>query len=433
MGAMTSWLSRALVASALLGPAVAAAQPQPAPAVSASTDAGTARLPVLTPTDRVALAPLLAQGPVAFVEFTDGEELPAVLLAVTVHAPAATIAHVIADPAGYPRFMASLDTVHVTSRTGQVVAYEWTWRAAMFELHGTNQMTAYAPPARNAAAGHRIAIRAVSGDLGTGRFLWRVIPQGPSSSLVTLSVRLDTRQGSYVARQLSAGARSINRSINIALALEMLLSSRREAEHRAAPPTAQRAPSPGPAATMTAAALHRPDFPMDALAPMLARGDLVVLHMQGDRLSQVTVMGRMGKSRDETRAIMTDPTAFGSALMPGSHVDAAGRDEQGALFDWTVSLPLIGSSGRMRLVAEPAQISLDALSGNLVPGHWRFETPEYSWGEAAVVGWGHFDPATASWLLRGVVEGDRDFGHGIEAASLLMVVRAIRSRLWPEQ
>ena len=78
--------------------------------------AETARLSAFSAADRAALAPLLARGPVALVEFTDGDALPALLLAAEVAAPAASVAAIVGQPEAYPRFMGGPDAGGGTGR-----------------------------------------------------------------------------------------------------------------------------------------------------------------------------------------------------------------------------------------------------------------------------------------------------------------------------
>lgn len=45
-----------------------------------------------------------------------------------------------------------------------------------------------------------------------------------------------------------------------------------------------------------------------------------------------------------------------------------------------------------------------------------------------VVGWADFDLRKTNWLLRQVVDSDPYLGHGLTAASEVMLMRALRSR-----
>lgn len=412
----------ALVAVGLaLPPALHAQEPEPV-----GQPASTARLGLLTTHDRALLAPHLARGPIAFIEFAIEAELPAIVLAVEVDAPPATIAEVLSDPSAYPRFMPALDSVALKSRRGELVAWDWTWRAAVFTLRGQNVMTVYPAPGEGGRRDrpHRIAIDSTGGDLGTGRMMWRIYPHGEGRSLLVLSSRLDMRDANWLSRQISSGGNSINRSINISIGFVMLLGTKGEAERRLG--RRHRASRDLPA-------LRRPEVDMIALAPMLDRGDLVLMDLHGDRIAQATVVGRMGQTRERTREVMTSPDEFGSSLVPGSRAAIVGRDGAGVLFEWSIPLPLVGTEGRMRLEDTGAVIAVDAVEGSLAGGQWRFDTFDYPWGEAAVIGWGRFDPADTSWLIRRVIDGSPYFRHGLVAASQVMVMRSIRNRVWREQ
>jgi hypothetical protein len=413
----------AIVACLPIACASASQAQQPAPAAPLAADV--ARLSTLSAADREALAPMLARGPVALIEFSEVDALPAILLAAEVDAPAATVAAIVGDPAGYPRFMGVLDSVAVTGRHAASLSYDWTWRTALFELRGSNVMTSSAPPAAHPEQGWRFGVRATGGDLGTGRFLWRVLPVGPNRTIVTLATRLDLRESNYLARQMSQASRSVNRSINLSLGYVMLLGVRHEA-HRVAGHAPARLPAPSPA-------LPPSDVDLARLAPLLLRGDLVALTLDGDRLDHVTAIARTGTGLEFVTPVITDPSAFGSALVPGSHATIVDVQDGGGgtLFDWEINLPVIGSSGRMRLTPTDASgvvVNVSGVSGALHAGVWRFETRVQPWGEAVVIGVGRFDPGDTSWLLRGVVRSSADFSAGLTAAGELMVVRAARSR-----
>ncbi|MBW2224730.1 MAG: hypothetical protein JRF54_11055, partial [Deltaproteobacteria bacterium] len=102
-------------------------------------DALAARLGSLNPDERKLLIPYLAQGPVVLTEFQNRQtDLPAVIYAARIHAPAKTVARVIGNPAGYPRFMSALTSVDIQAVHGQMTAFEWTWGVTLFSLTGHN-------------------------------------------------------------------------------------------------------------------------------------------------------------------------------------------------------------------------------------------------------------------------------------------------------
>jgi hypothetical protein len=409
----------------LLSPHVARGDPgsEQQTGEQARNEALEARLGHLSPHERSLLSEHLERGPVGLIEFATETELPAVILATRVHAPAGQVAKLLGDPGHYPGFMPALDEVKVRTRRQRTIAYDWSWRTAVFTLRGSNVMTLYEPPEQALKRrGYRIGVRSTRGDLGKGRMMWRVYPETKDRCLLVLAMRVDMRQANYVARKLSAGGNGVNRTINISLGFVMMLSSKSKAEQKAG----WEQPDPdGPLP-----ALHPPEVELRKLAPMLRRGDLLLLEMHGQRIAQVAVVGRMGKGRERVHDVMTNPEAFGRALVQGSRAEVVSREDDGVVFEWSIPLPLVGSSGRMRLAEDGHRVSVDGVSGNLSDGRWRFQTHLFPWKEAAVVGWGRFDPADASWLLERLVSGVPWFRHGLTAGSQVMVMRSIRSRVW---
>ena len=361
------------------------------------------------------LEPHLDRGPVLMALFRQDErQAPPIVLAARVEAPAQRVAEIIAEPTEYPQFMPALDSIAVSSRSGSQIAYDWTWRVALFTLRGSNVMTVYRG---NPRRGYRIEVRATGGDLGRGRLSWRVLPDGPNRSLVVLTSRVDMRDANYLADQLAAGGMAVFRSINIALATVMVFGTRRRAEG-------------GPRSSSgELGVLSRPPIDPNALQPLANRGDLVFLELQGEELARVSVLARMASNEERTRAVMRDPEEFGQSLMHGSRAHVVQRTDEFVDFSWEIPLPLVGVSGRMRMTPTEDVIGVAGLSGSLRSGRWEFDTHVFPSGEAAVIGWGRFDPRETSRLLRRLIADDTDFAHGLAMAAQVMVARSLRSRV----
>jgi len=358
-----------------------------------------APLGLLNLEERRLLSPALDDGPVLLVDASPEQ-----------------VARVLTQPEAYPTFMPALDEVHVTSRRGAQLAYDWSWRLAVFTLRGQNVMTTLPGSSRR---GYRIDVRATGGDLGVGRMTWRVHPD-PAGSFVVFSSRLDMRDANWVSGRLEAGGRSVNRSVNIALATVMLMGTAREAERVAG---YQR-----PAVSPEAPPLTMDGLDLDALTPLLARGDLAFFHMRGDTLDEVTVAARLLTTMEPAREVLNDPEAFSRSLINGAHAEVLEQTDQGTLFGWGVSLPLIGVDGRMRLSHDGEAVAVEGVSGALEHGRWRFDTHRFPTGEGCVYGVGRFDPRETSAIVRSLIGDDAFFAHGLTAAMQIMVVRSIRTR-----
>jgi hypothetical protein len=399
-------------------PAHLSAQQRAQPA--AKHDARTDRLQGLSRADLQRLAPALARGPVALIEFADKktDELPAINLATIVHAPARDVVALLRNPRGYPRFMRTLDEVKVVSDNAHGLVYDWRWQVALFSLTGRSALTVFEPPKERPDVGYRIAIDSQSGDFGAGRITLRVLPRGERECMLTIAMRLDLRAANYVARKLAKAARSINRSANMSLAYTLLLSTRREAETRAGYKDQG----------ATAPQLHKPQFAAADLLPLLVRGDLVLLDMRGDQLDQLAVFGLIQQPSSLVRTVMLDADGFGAALLPGSSAEVVSRKDKTTTFDWDIDLPLIGVSGRMQMRDADGVVAVAAIDGALSGGRWNFEPQKLTPEVTMMAGWASFDLRTASWFMRSLADADPYLGHGMSAASQVMLMRAIRSR-----
>ena len=381
-------------------------------------DASQARLGTLDEGERELLAPHLDRGPVLLTEFQNRQtDLPAVIYAARVEAPARTVASVIAHPQEYPSFMQALESVSVKSVHGQMMAFDWTWGVTLFSLTGHNVLTAFPGDSER---GYRYEIRTTSGELGIGRVVWRIYPDGPKRSLVVFSSRLDMRNANYITRQLASEGNAVNRTINVAIAAVTLLDVKAEAERRTGTYSTKK-PKPRP--------LTRPDVDMRALANLLRRGDLVLMDLDGDTLQRVAVLGRAGASIRRVRRVMQDPEEFGRSILHGSCAEVVQRSDEGLRFEWEIPIPLLHVGGEMILRPSPTVIAVDGISGTLSEGRWRFDTYRYPSGEAGVIAWASFDPTDSPKLIRKLIAGNTQFSHGFVAATQLAVMRSLRGRV----
>jgi len=397
-----------------------AAQAETRTPTKSAANARQERLDGLSNGDLARLAPELASGPVALVEFADmqADQLPAINIAVPVQARADLVTRIISDPAAFPRFMPTLDSVKIIAKHDNSIVYDWAFDLTVLHMQGRNVMTLYPAPVGRADAAARITIDSEQGDLGRGRFLFRVHPRGDASLLV-VSMRLDLREANYVARQVAKAARSVNRSANVALAFSMALHIRSEAERQA---------KYVPAASLPHG-LRKPDIDVTRLAPLLNRGDLLFFSGVGARaLDQIAVVGAVAQNQAKVQSVMHDAKAFGSSLVPGSKAEIVAQDASGTTFDWAIDLPLVGVSGRMLMEDKPPVMSISATQGALSGGRWLFELTPVGPDATLINGWARFDFNHSTWLLEKLVSADPYLGQGIVGASQLMLMRAIRSR-----
>ena len=411
---MRSLTAMALATCAVLPLSSASAQDEPASTADQALATFSAR-------DITLLSPLLETGVVSLVEFAYGEQIPAIVIACEIGAPADVVASVIGEPARYPDFMPALDSVDVTSTDADTQSYDWSWHTSIFTLRGQNTMVRYAPPADHPERGYRFVVRSEGGDLGTGRTVWRVIPEGANRSLVMTSSRMDLRDANYIARQLAAASSTMNRSIHVALAFSMMLRTRAEAERRSGF-VRDRIVTSGDAPA-------EPTFDPTTYEELLLRGDLMwVETSDGSDQGRVVGIGRIPTDEERVRAAILDPAGFTQGLLQGAHATMLPSDD-GTRFEWGIDLPLVGTTGVMHMHEEPDRVlALDGESGALASARWRFRTRTRDYG-TLLLAWGRFDLGEGLWLVRVVQVADPAFRPGLSSSAELMMVRGLRTRL----
>jgi hypothetical protein len=130
--------------------------------------------------------------------------------------------------------------------------------------------------------------------------------------------------------------------------------------------------------------------------------------------------------------IISEPESFGKSLVPGSYARVVKREQGSKTFQWGIGLPLIGTSGTMTMREENGTVAIDAVDGAMKGGKWRFDIPSVPSGEAIVVGYSQFDISKASWLIEKITSLDPVMGHGLAAATQVMLLRALRKRAHDE-
>lgn len=365
------------------------------------------------------LSPLLDRHVVGLVQHYRRSHFPASHFAAQVDAPPADVFALLSEASGFPAFMPALSEMTVVEENRASTALTWRWQTAVFSLEGQTTMTVYAPPPAQARRGYRIVFERTQGDLGRGREVWRIMPRGANASLVTLSTRMDLSDGSYVARQMQG--RSLSRAAAATFGLGMMLNVRDEAERRAG--RAPRVPLPG---------LVRPRLgTLRRLDPIVRNGDLMIIDANAHEVGQVAFLSLHGWPEDQVRSILRHPVAFASALIGGSDAEVSSEHtEDGLRFDWEVRSALSGMGGEMTLSETPdGTLALEALEGTLEGGSWRFRTAPLPNGQAMILGWARFDPASAHPLLGAIVDADPSFRAGLVASAHAALVRAMRVRL----
>src|SRR5262245_51281247 len=135
---MSHVIRLAVVLAVICAAAQVQAEARKAPAYDARRD----RLEGITKAELAGLGPIRDRGPVALVEFADmdADQLPAINVALRVGVSAEQLTALIVEPANYPSFMPTMDSVKVLDRSPNAIVYEWSFDLAVLHLRGRNTM-----------------------------------------------------------------------------------------------------------------------------------------------------------------------------------------------------------------------------------------------------------------------------------------------------
>lgn len=370
--------------------------------------------------DRLTVRKLAKEGALVLVE-TGPDEAPAVLVTARVASSAFNVRNALMDVSGYPAWMPAHDRVqpYITTMVASGPSYQWSWTLTAFTLRGHNFVHDYTQaPSRHYVRPVRVELRYASGQLGSGRFIWRIDPISTTSCWVTIYAKLDLRKGDSVAKALTQTARSFNRSTEIGLALYMLQGVRDRL---------------GVAHLHTVEPLQSmPELNQQMVRPLLDLGDILWVGLSAQKMQEVWAMGRTGMPYDKLKEILSEPKTFGRAMMRSTLANAEMLDSEETLLKWGLSIPLLGSSGLLRLDKKPdaeSEIEVRAIEGAMKGGVWTFSSWQLPWGEGCLLGWAKFDAGDGFWLTRHLVEREPKWSSGLAVASEILSIRAIRAYL----
>jgi hypothetical protein len=179
-------------------------------------------------------------------------------------------------------------------------------------------------------------------------------------------------------------------------------------------------------------AFEPPRVDIEKLRGLLGRADLLLMELTPKGLGKLSIVGLTDVTRARIEPIINEPEMFGKSLVPGSYTRVTKREGSAKTFEWGIGLPLIGTSGTMLMRNDKGTVAIEATEGALKGGRWRFDTPALRSGEAVVVGYSQFDITKASWLIEKITSFDPVLGHGLAAATQVMLLRALRKRAHDE-
>ncbi len=172
---------------------------------------------------------------------------------------------------------------------------------------------------------------------------------------------------------------------------------------------------------------------LQTLGPLIEKGELsLVESYRSGRLRQVTVMGLIKASPDEVWKVLTDYNHYTRFLPNLANLEIVRRSGKDAVLAYELEVP--GSNIEYTLVHHHTprrriDIRLADDEGDIQTGAWRWELIPSAAGKSTIVVYTLYsDVRESSWIIRQVLKSSPSLEHGLNVATGLVTVRAIKKQ-----
>jgi ribosome-associated toxin RatA of RatAB toxin-antitoxin module len=178
----------------------------------------------------------------------------------------------------------------------------------------------------------------------------------------------------------------------------------------------------------TTLTLLPPDV-LGRLTPFLERGELSLIESKKDgSLRQITMMTVVDAPPAAVYSVVATPDRYPEFVpnMSKSRVTRRGRGV--ALVDWELEVPLNNLEGTNIYRFGQDYIDIEAVSGDLPEGHWRWEIHPTPGGRSVVVVYVYTDVRRASWIMRQLVKRHRSAEHASVLSAATVFMKSLKLR-----
>jgi ribosome-associated toxin RatA of RatAB toxin-antitoxin module len=169
------------------------------------------------------------------------------------------------------------------------------------------------------------------------------------------------------------------------------------------------------------------------LVPLLEKGELsLVESYRSGRLRQVTVVALVKASPDKVWSVLTDYRHYVEFMPNLDEIEITRREGADVVIDYELEVP--GPNMDYTLIHHHVpktriDITLADDEGDIQTGAWRWELiPHRNNSQTILVYSLYTDVRESSWVLRQIMKSQPSLEHGLNVATGLVTVRAIKKR-----
>jgi ribosome-associated toxin RatA of RatAB toxin-antitoxin module len=169
-----------------------------------------------------------------------------------------------------------------------------------------------------------------------------------------------------------------------------------------------------------------------AMAPMLEQGELIWVNSQKDgKFKQASIMAVVNAGVKKTWDTVTDYDHYNEFMPNAKKIVVLSREGNDAVLSYTIDLPGPDFEYTLRHHHTPytkVDIRPENDKGDIKTGAWRWELIPLTDNRTVLVYTLYTDIRESSWVLKMALKSDPSMEHGINIATGLVTISAIKRR-----
>ena len=363
------------------------------------------------------ISPLLRRGRVvSLIETKDNGFPKAMTLAVRINAPRPVSFSVFEDPKKFHFLSTLFEEAKILDGHKGSTAYSWASRHKLFSFVGLNTVALFPP--------RRVDVSVVKSSLGKGDFRINFYEDGADHSIMVLSGIVDVNSSDWLIKFLMGNSPGMRQAMNTAIGIviikgakamaELMASGKPLAKHRT------RGSRSGPLKALGKEELQ-------AVEQLLDRGTVVVTSsVSGGKLDQAIAVAKVNAPAVKFIGAVATPEHYPTMVRAMNDIVIHERNDLMTDFSWTVGFSIFGLTTRSHLTFVPDGMTMDAVSGDLAGGLWRWQVVPREKDSCIVAyhSWAAFDKNV--YILWKSIRREPYLEHGFMAGSNMVMLRAVR-------
>ena len=360
-----------------------------------------------------AVARVRGRGPVIVRRAVDQHANSRPTIYVRVAAPLATVHRVVRSPEEYREFVPALGSVEVQGRTGRRTAFRFRATAAIFDVSADVRV--------HVVGDRRVDVDVTRSDFGPAGTRWELFSEGPSSTVIALTMWCDPSQATWAIRRFANSSAYSASSANITAETVLALAVKRRAEILSGSRLPVRPSEP----TRNAPTLEGPA--MSGWTSVLRGGlDLVSIELDpAGSMRSLSVARYVSAPEDIVRRRLMEVQYWNQYWLWLRDVRILQQSDALARVSVSLGSPLAPGSGEVEARLDPSRqtVWIEGRTGDMSRDRQRWDFSAAPGGGTFVMYTGYGEEAHAAWFHRILMDRDVWAVAGLSGYWKLVMIR----------